>query len=167
MKQSSVFWIVIVVVVIAAGVIGAAIQYSSSPAKNNQAANSATQTQVQTGAQTQTNTNTNMDTELKIEDVKVGTGPAAKTGDSVTVHYTGTFADGKKFDSSLDRGEPFTFTLGGQVIQGWNEGVVGMQVGGTRKLVIPPALGYGPNDYGPIPGNSTLYFTIELLKLNS
>jgi len=104
-------------------------------------------------------------TELKIEDVKVGTGAAVKAGDTITVHYTGTFADGTKFDSSLDRGEPFVFEVGGPVIQGWNEGVLGMQAGGTRKLVVPPALGYGANDYGPIPGNSTLYFTIELFKI--
>jgi FKBP-type peptidyl-prolyl cis-trans isomerase len=114
----------------------------------------------------QNQNNTNMDNELKIEDVKTGTGPAAKTGDRVTVHYTGTFADGRKFDSSLDRGEPFAFTIGaGGVIEGWEQGVVGMQAGGTRKLIIPPALGYGPNDYGPIPGGSTLYFTIELLQI--
>jgi peptidylprolyl isomerase len=85
----------------------------------------------------------------------------------VTVNYTGTFADGTKFDSSLNPGRtPFTFTIGGQVIQGWNEGVVGMQVGGTRKLVIPPALGYGDQDHNGIPGGSTLYFTIDLLAIN-
>jgi len=88
-----------------------------------------------------------------------------KAGDTITVHYTGTFADGTKFDSSLNRGEPFSFQVPGQVIAGWNQGVLGMQVGGVRKLIIPPQLGYGPTDYGPIPGNSTLYFTIELLGI--
>ena len=115
-----------------------------------------------------TQTNSTMETELKIEDVKVGEGVAAKAGDTVTVHYTGTFADGTKFDSSHDRSEPFSFPLGaGRVIKGWDQGVAGMQVGGVRKLVIPPALGYGPSDYGRIPGGSTLYFTVELLDIQS
>ena len=152
------FVIVVAAVVIAAIVIGIAIMDGGKTENINQTANPA--------PQTQTNTNMDQTTELKIEDTKTGTGPAAKTGDSVTVNYTGTFADGTKFDSSLNPGRtPFVFTLGGQVIQGWNQGVVGMQVGGTRKLVIPPALGYGPQDYNGIPGNSTLYFTIELLKI--
>lgn len=160
MKQNIIFGIVAAAVVIAAVVIGAAVLDGGKTENINQTA----------GPAAQNNTNTNMDqnAELKIEDVKVGTGPAAKTGDSVTVNYTGTFADGTKFDSSLNPGRtPFVFTLGGQVIQGWNEGVVGMQVGGTRKLIIPPALGYGAQDYNGIPGNSTLYFTIELLKIGA
>lgn len=156
MKQNTVFGIVIVAVVIAAGILGAAIQYDGGNTNTNQAAVPAGQN------------NINMDTQIKIEDVKVGTGPAVKAGDTVTVDYTGTFADGTKFDSSLDPGRtPFVFTIGGQVIQGWNDGMIGMQVGGIRRLVIPPALGYGAQDYGPIPGNSTLYFTIELLKIGS
>jgi FKBP-type peptidyl-prolyl cis-trans isomerase len=78
----------------------------------------------------------------------------------------GTFANGQKFDSSYDRKEPITFQLGaGQVIPGWDQGLLGMKVGGKRKLVIPPNLGYGPNDYGPIPGNSTLYFEVELVSV--
>lgn len=101
-----------------------------------------------------------------IDDIALGTGEEAVRGKRVTVHYTGTFQDGRKFDSSLDRGVPFTFTLGaGEVISGWDEGVKGMKVGGKRKLTVPPDLGYGPNDYGPIPGNSTLIFEIELLKV--
>lgn len=103
---------------------------------------------------------------LQYEDLVVGTGPAAQTGDSVSVHYTGWLEDGTKFDSSLDRGTPFDFILGtGRVIQGWDEGVAGMQVGGKRKLIIPPDLAYGPQDYGPIPGGSTLTFEIELLSI--
>lgn len=103
---------------------------------------------------------------LKYTDTVVGKGDAVKTGDTVSVHYTGTFTDGKKFDSSKDRNEPFQFTVGARsVIPGWDEGLVGMKVGGTRKLVVPPQLGYGPNDYGPIPGNSTLHFNIELLAI--
>jgi FKBP-type peptidyl-prolyl cis-trans isomerase len=104
--------------------------------------------------------------QVQINDVVVGTEAEAVAGKNVTVHYTGVFADGKKFDSSRDRGEPFTFTLGaGQVIQGWDIGVQGMKVGGKRILVVPPSLGYGANDYGPIPGNSTLIFEVELLKV--
>lgn len=103
---------------------------------------------------------------LQINDAVVGTGDIAVAGKSVTVHYTGVFVDGKKFDSSLDRGVPFTFTLGsGMVIKGWDLGVEGMKVGGKRILVVPPQLGYGPNDYGPIPGNSTLIFQVELLEV--
>lgn len=82
------------------------------------------------------------------------------------VHYTGTLADGTKFDSSLDRGQPFSFPLGeGKVIKGWDEGLSTMRVGGKRQLVIPPDLGYGQRKSGPIPPNSTLYFEVELLKI--
>lgn len=102
---------------------------------------------------------------LKTDQV-VGTGDEAITGSTVTVNYIGHFVDGKVFDSSLARNEPFQFVLGsGQVIPGWDQGIVGMRVGGKRILTIPPELGYGPNDYGPIPGNSTLIFEVELLKV--
>jgi FKBP-type peptidyl-prolyl cis-trans isomerase FkpA len=102
---------------------------------------------------------------LQIKDLKVGKGAEAKPGMQVTVHYTGTLTNGKKFDSSLDRNEPFTFQLGaGQVIKGWDEGVKGMKVGGKRKLVIPPQMAYGERSPGPeIPANSTLVFQVELL----
>jgi len=101
------------------------------------------------------------------EDIKVGTGPAAKTGDHVIVHYTGTLTDGTKFDSSVDRGEPFDFGLGaGQVIKGWDQGVVGMKKGGKRKLTIPPELGYGKQGSPPkIPPDATLVFEIELIGI--
>lgn len=104
---------------------------------------------------------------LKIVDVVVGNGLEAKQGMKVSVHYTGTFTDGKKFDSSRDRGQPFEFTLGaGQVIRGWDLGVSGMKVGGKRKLTIQPELGYGPSGIpGAIPGNSTLLFDVELLNV--
>ena len=102
---------------------------------------------------------------VKIDEVTVGTGAEAVNGKTVSVHYTGTLMDGKKFDSSLDRGQPFKFELGkGQVIQGWEKGIVGMKVGGKRKLTIPPELGYGERGAGNvIPPNATLNFDVELL----
>ena len=96
---------------------------------------------------------------LEIEDIKIGTGPEAVPGDQVRVHYTGWLLNGTKFDSSLDRREPFTFKLGvREVIEGWDRGVRGMQIGGTRKLIIPPELAYGdrPVGGGLIPANSTI-----------
>lgn len=106
--------------------------------------------------------------ELQIEDKTVGTGDEAVAGKSVTVHYTGWLTDGTKFDSSKDHGQPFTFQLGaGQVIRGWDQGVLGMKVGGARKLTIPPSLGYGANGAGgAIPPNATLVFEVELLGVN-
>jgi FKBP-type peptidyl-prolyl cis-trans isomerase len=104
---------------------------------------------------------------LKYIDLKVGAGAVAKAGDKVVVHYTGTLKTGKKFDSSLDRDEPFSFQLGGgQVIKGWDEGVAGMQEGGKRKLIIPSDLGYGPKGRPPvIPPDAELHFEVELLKV--
>lgn len=104
---------------------------------------------------------------LQKTDLKVGTGKAAKTGDNVTVHYRGTLTNGTKFDASYDRGEPFSFPLGGgQVIQGWDEGVVGMKEGGKRKLVIPSDMAYGDDGRPPvIPPKATLVFEVELLKV--
>lgn len=105
--------------------------------------------------------------ELKIEDIKVGEGPEVKEGDTVVMHYTGYLADGKKFDSSHDRKEPFETKIGvGYVIKGWDMGVPGMKVGGKRKLTIPYQFGYGKFGVEPdIPGFATLIFEVELLKI--
>ena len=107
-------------------------------------------------------------------DLRVGTGAEATAGRAVTVHYTGWLFDpgrpeqkGTQFDSSISRGQPFVFTLGtGGVIRGWDQGVPGMRVGGQRRLIIPPSLGYGASGNGPIPPNATLVFDIELLGVN-
>jgi FKBP-type peptidyl-prolyl cis-trans isomerase len=106
-------------------------------------------------------------TGLQYEDVQEGTGAAAKSGDTVDVHYTGWLTNGKKFDSSVDRGRPFSFRLGaGQVIKGWDEGVAGMKPGGKRKLTIPSALGYGQRGAGNlIPPGADLVFEVELIKV--
>ena len=103
---------------------------------------------------------------LKIEDIKVGTGKEVKSGDTVVIHYLGTLTDGAKFDSSYDRGKPFETQIGtGQVIKGWDLGVVGMKVGGKRRLTIPPELAYGDQAVGSIPANSTLIFEVELIDV--
>jgi peptidylprolyl isomerase len=104
---------------------------------------------------------------LRYIDGQAGSGPAAKAGDHVQVHYTGTLENGRKFDSSRDRNTPFEFHLGqGQVIKGWDEGVAGMKVGGTRRLIIPSDLGYGRRGAGGvIPPDATLIFDVELLAI--
>ena len=102
---------------------------------------------------------------LYYRDITPGTGAVLATGQTVGMRYVGSFADGKVFDSNPAPKPAFSFRLGaGQVIQGWDEGLVGMKVGGKRQLIIPATLGYGPNDYGPIPGNSVLVFTVDALS---
>jgi FKBP-type peptidyl-prolyl cis-trans isomerase FkpA len=104
---------------------------------------------------------------MKIEKINSGNGPAPKKGETVTVHYTGWLTDGTKFDSSVDRDDPFAFVLGtGQVISGWDEGVATMKVGDKAKFTIPPEKAYGPQGYpGAIPPNATLVFEVELLSI--
>ena len=163
-----------------AGLLGAALACGGGDERAGNTASTSTEAgsaSATTGAGT---LNSNGDngvsdiTSLQISDVKVGDGPEAKSGQTVSVHYTGwlysaSAADhhGTKFDSSRDRKEPFEFRLGaGQVIQGWDQGVVGMKVGGRRKLIIPPELAYGVQGYPPdIPSNAALIFDIDLEKV--
>lgn len=105
-------------------------------------------------------------TRMVIDDIKFGTGEAVQEGDVVSVHYVGTLQNGQEFDNSKKRGAPFEFTVGGgQVIEGWDKGLVGMKVGGQRVLVIPPEMAYGDQGIGPIPGGATLVFSIELMEV--
>ena len=107
-----------------------------------------------------------LDNGLKIEDQVVGSGAELTSGKTAVVHYTGWLENGTKFDSSKDRGQPFSTRIPGQVIQGWNQGMLGMKVGGKRKLTIPAALGYGPQGRPPvIPQNATLVFEVELIDV--
>lgn len=142
------------------GKIGAATSAPSTAATTTQT--------IQSQNATSTMTTNNTTNQLQISDEIIGTGAVAEPGDSVTVNYVGSLTDGTVFDASANHGSAgFTFTLGaGQVIKGWDEGIVGMKVGGKRKLVIPPALAYGNQAVGNvIPANSTLVFEVDLLKV--
>jgi FKBP-type peptidyl-prolyl cis-trans isomerase len=145
------YWIVVAVAII---LIGAAVAWAQT--------NAGAPTKV-TGPGTTTKSG------LQFWDIKMGTGEVAVPGKPVRVHYTGWLTDGKKFDSSVDHGQPFTFRLGaGEVIRGWDEGVSGMKVGGKRQLKIPASLGYGSRGAGGvIPPNATLIFDVELLAVGN
>ena len=142
-------------------VLGAALGCGGNSKPNASAAPSTSSPMKVTGQATTTSSG------LPYWDIVVGTGATAAPGNMVKVHYTGFLTSGEKFDSSRDRGEPFSFPLGGgQVIKGWDEGVAGMKVGGQRQLRIPPALGYGASGAGGvIPPNATLIFDVELLEV--
>jgi peptidylprolyl isomerase len=138
----------------------------ASPAPSASLAQSPSGTQAAGGPPAVSGEPTTTASGLQFIDVKVGDGASPQTGQTVVVHYTGWLANGTKFDSSVDRGQPFSFVIGtGQVIKGWDEGVATMKVGGKRRLIIPPELGYGANDYGPIPGNAQLIFDVELIQI--
>jgi FKBP-type peptidyl-prolyl cis-trans isomerase len=147
------YWILIVIAVVVAGAVGVFLRSRSTSSGSGPAA--------VTGAGTTTASG------LQYWDITTGTGTEAAPGKEVRVHYTGWLTDGQKFDSSVDRGEPFSFQLGaGQVIPGWDQGVAGMKVGGKRQLKIPPTLGYGERGAGGvIPPNATLIFDVQLLGI--
>jgi FK506-binding protein 2 len=149
-----------------AGELSSVLEQSSSTSQNSQE-NTDQPSSQQNNQPTSTKKMYSDVTELQIKDTQVGTGAEAKTGDKVAVHYRGMLTDGSVFDESYKRGEPIVITLGqGQVIQGWEQGIPGMKVGGKRTLIIPPAMGYGPNGYPPvIPGNATLIFEVELVSV--
>jgi FKBP-type peptidyl-prolyl cis-trans isomerase len=161
-KISTNEWVAIVAGLIVVGVMGYPMLFPSTSTTKDTQAQSQTNTQQQETMQLQ---NISTVKGLEIYDVKVGDGAEAVVGKGVAVHYTGLLTDGKKFDSSLDRGQPFQFVLGaGQVIRGWDLGVAGMKVGGVRRLVISPELAYGAQAVGDvIPANSTLLFEVQLL----
>jgi len=156
---------IIPILIVIAVVVGGIYLYQNynknkAPAENNE--------QATTTEEEATNTNNFEIQGMKVEILKEGTGEEAKLGDTVTVNYVGAFEDGKKFDSSIDRGIPFSFTLGaGTIIKGWDLGVAGMKVGEKRKLTIPSSLAYGEAGAGDglIPPNATLVFEIDLLSI--
>lgn len=123
-------------------------------------------TQQSTTSREETSKKKTMNNDLKIEDTQVGSGDEVKSGDTIVIHYKGTLENGTQFDSSYDRGQPFETQIGvGRLIKGWDQGIPGMKVGGKRKLTIAPELGYGSQDMGSIPPNSTLIFEVELIDI--
>lgn len=160
-------------ILLGVGLIAVIVRLNMSPASSGVSFETLPENEISTSTESNSSTSpaTNTVTEtpentvkLQATDVKKGEGAEAVNGKSISVHYVGTLEDGTKFDSSRDRGTPFTFTLGaGEVIRGWDLGVAGMKVGGVRKLTIPAELAYGERAMGKIPANSTLLFEVELL----
>lgn len=149
-------------------ITAAALSATAATAETKTDAKADTKTDAKATTTQTSGKDTKVTDKLEIVDHKVGDGAEAKSGQMVTVHYTGTLTDGSKFDSSKDRNKPFQFKLGaGQVIKGWDQGVAGMKVGGVRTLTIPSDLGYGARGTGPIPPNATLVFEVELLGVDS
>jgi FKBP-type peptidyl-prolyl cis-trans isomerase FkpA len=162
------FQLILLGAVIITWALGASAQsHTTKRPSETQSANSAAARASASGPTKVTGNGTTTPSRLKYWDIKEGTGPAAVKGQIVKVHYTGWLTTGKKFDSSVDAGRPFSFKLGaGDVIKGWDEGVAGMKAGGKRQLRIPPELAYGERGYpGVIPPNSTLIFDVELLGM--
>ncbi len=157
---------IIIILIIAGKVLFAGPSENATSQAMDQSHNTSQQSQTGSTSAAVQGTNVSSDSKIQIIEVKQGTGAEAVDGKTVSVHYTGTFQNGQKFDSSLDRGKPIDFVLGkGMVIKGWDIGLKGMKVGGKRHLIISPEYGYGPQDYGPIPGNSTLIFDVELVAV--
>jgi peptidylprolyl isomerase/FKBP-type peptidyl-prolyl cis-trans isomerase FkpA len=174
METKKIIIVIVIIAIIIAGImIFAGHQTKQAPEpigqeENNQANINQIGTE-QAQGNVSNSVNVNNQTQMKIETLKQGTGVESKVGDTLTVNYTGTLMDGTKFDSSLNPGrEPFVFTVGaGQVIKGWDEGLIGMKVGEERKLTISPEMGYGAaGASGVIPPNATLVFVVDLLKIN-
>lgn len=154
--------IIILISVFLLGVLA----YSFIGRSQTQSAADRAQNTNQLDATTEEASSSAQDEQVKIEDLTIGEGKEAKSGDTVTVNYKGTLPDGTQFDSSYDRNEPFTTQIGvGDVIKGWDQGIPGMKVGGKRRLTIPPSLGYGSTGQGAIPPNSTLIFEVELVDV--
>ncbi|MBI2042392.1 MAG: FKBP-type peptidyl-prolyl cis-trans isomerase [Candidatus Nealsonbacteria bacterium] len=152
-----------IIIVIITVVVGYYLMFKQKP---KEPAADIGEIKIQTNAQTNMQSNMSSEDKVKIEVLAEGSGVESVAGNTVAVHYTGTLEDGTKFDSSLDRGQPFAFQLGaGTVIKGWELGVLGMKAGEKRRLIIPPSLGYGQTGIGPIPANATLIFEVELLEI--
>ncbi|HEU4389155.1 MAG TPA: FKBP-type peptidyl-prolyl cis-trans isomerase [Blastocatellia bacterium] len=154
-------------VMAALAVFGAALFTASCGSKEESASGKTPSVSADTGANAERSQQVKTRTGLRYIDLIEGTGPSPRNGQTVTIHFVGTLMSGLKFDSSIDRNEPYSFVIGrGKVIKGWDEGVMSMKVGGKRRLIIPPDLAYGPRAAGDgIPPNSTLIFEVQLLSV--